>query len=204
VGLELNRHVYRLFCSIWFDSWNLSSTLIQWQNTHTSHNCEFLINIGLLNCSPDGLVRYPCDSKAWKRVHERFPSFAAERRNVQNQVVLYDYSHFLRSWWPLVIFSWLRSTQFFLVAVNTVPGLSCVLEANAMTTNHIWCNQTSAQHTCVKQFMPRTCCDLLCSHEIWWRGSLQSISVTCNMKLSWNSFGSKMQLDCMSMKDLSH
>jgi hypothetical protein len=29
VGLELNRHVYRLFCSIWFDSWSLSSTLIQ-------------------------------------------------------------------------------------------------------------------------------------------------------------------------------
>ncbi len=39
------------------------------------------------------------------------------------------------------------------MAVNTVPGLSFVLAANAMTKNHIWCNQTSAQHACVLQFM---------------------------------------------------
>jgi hypothetical protein len=34
------------------------------------------------NNSLDGLVKHPCDSKAWKRVHENFPTFALDPRNV--------------------------------------------------------------------------------------------------------------------------
>ncbi len=33
------------------------------------------------NISLDGLVRHPCDSKAWKLVHAKFPNFASNPRN---------------------------------------------------------------------------------------------------------------------------
>jgi hypothetical protein len=34
------------------------------------------------NHSSDGLVRHPCDSKAWNHVHFIFPNFAQELQNV--------------------------------------------------------------------------------------------------------------------------
>ncbi len=35
------------------------------------------------NNSLDGLMRHPCDSKAWKRIHQKFPNFAANPHKVQ-------------------------------------------------------------------------------------------------------------------------
>jgi hypothetical protein len=34
------------------------------------------------NSSLDGLVRLPCDSKAWKHVHGKYPTFVTNPRNV--------------------------------------------------------------------------------------------------------------------------
>lgn len=34
------------------------------------------------NSSLDGLVRFPCDSKAWKHVHGNYPTFVVDLRNV--------------------------------------------------------------------------------------------------------------------------
>ncbi len=34
------------------------------------------------NCSLDGMIKHPCDSKVWKHVHDLYHSFAAEPRNV--------------------------------------------------------------------------------------------------------------------------
>jgi hypothetical protein len=32
--------------------------------------------------SPNRLMRHPCDSKAWKHVHEKFPTLKSNPRNV--------------------------------------------------------------------------------------------------------------------------
>jgi hypothetical protein len=34
------------------------------------------------NSSLDDLVRFPCDSKAWKHVHGKYPTFVVDPRNV--------------------------------------------------------------------------------------------------------------------------
>jgi hypothetical protein len=34
------------------------------------------------NNSLDGLMSHPCDSKAWKHIHQKFPNFATNPRNV--------------------------------------------------------------------------------------------------------------------------
>jgi hypothetical protein len=34
------------------------------------------------NNSPNGLIRHPCDSKAWKHINERFLAFVLDVRNV--------------------------------------------------------------------------------------------------------------------------
>jgi hypothetical protein len=72
------------------------------------------------NSSLDGLVRHPCDSKAWKHVHEKFPTFALNPRNVHLALAIDGVNPFklTRSMWS----TWL----IMLLNYNFPPWLTTI------------------------------------------------------------------------------
>jgi hypothetical protein len=63
------------------------------------------------NNSLDGLVRHPCDSKAWKHVHAKFPTLGSYPKNVHlalssNGVNLYKLTCSTWSTWPVMLLNY--------------------------------------------------------------------------------------------------
>lgn len=63
------------------------------------------------NSNLDGVVRHPCDSKAWKHVHEKFPTFALDPRNVHltlaaNGVNPFKLTYSMWSTWPIMLLNY--------------------------------------------------------------------------------------------------
>jgi hypothetical protein len=76
------------------------------------------------NTSSDGLVRHPCDSKAWKHVHENIDfSFGQDDRNIHLGMAADGVNPFKlqrTSWstWPVMLLNynippWLTTKNFF-------------------------------------------------------------------------------------------
>jgi len=76
------------------------------------------------NNSLDGLVRLPCESKAWKHVHGKYPTFVVDPRNVHvalstNGVNPFKLTHSTWSTWPVMLLNyniplWLTIKRFLL------------------------------------------------------------------------------------------
>jgi hypothetical protein len=76
------------------------------------------------NNSPYGLVRFPCDSKAWKHVHGKYPTFVADPRNVHLTLSVDGVNPFkltCSTWstWPVMLLNyniplWLTTKRFLL------------------------------------------------------------------------------------------
>jgi hypothetical protein len=77
------------------------------------------------NSSSNGLVKHPCDSKAWKNVHEKFPTFALDPRNVHLALAANGVNPFkptCSKWstWPIMLLNynllpWLTTNFFFIL-----------------------------------------------------------------------------------------
>jgi hypothetical protein len=75
------------------------------------------------NNSLDGLVKHPCDSKAWKHVHAKIPTFGSNPINVHlalfaNGVNPYKLTHSNWSTWSISLLNynispWLTTKKFF-------------------------------------------------------------------------------------------
>jgi hypothetical protein len=91
------------------------------------------------NCSLDGLVCHPCDSKAWNHVHSMWPNFAQKPRNVHLGLVADDVNPFklhrlVWSTWPMLLLNynlppWL-TTIFFIMLVLLMPVKLSLMSAN--------------------------------------------------------------------------
>ena len=84
------------------------------------------------NTSTDGLVRHPCDSKAWKHVHENIdPSFSQEDRNIHLGLAADGVNPFKlqrANWstWPVMLLNynippWLTTKKFFIMLALLIP-----------------------------------------------------------------------------------
>ena len=89
------------------------------------------------NTSTDGLVRHPCDSKAWKHVHENIdPSFSQEDRNIHLGLAADGVNPFKlqrANWstWPVMLLNynippWLTTKKFFIMLALLIPGKQSV------------------------------------------------------------------------------
>ena len=89
------------------------------------------------NTSTDGLVRHPCDSKAWKHVHENVDSsFGQEDRNIHLGMAADGVNPFKlqrTSWstWPVMLLNynippWLTTKKFFIMLALLIPGKQSV------------------------------------------------------------------------------
>lgn len=85
----------------------------------------------------DGLVRHPCDSKAWKHFEENVdPSFARDPRNVHFALAadgVNPYKQNRTSWstWPVLLLNynlppWLSTKKFFILLALLIPGRESV------------------------------------------------------------------------------
>jgi hypothetical protein len=85
----------------------------------------------------DGLVRHPCDSKAWKHFHENVdPSFANDSRNAHFALAADGVNPFKQnrsSWstWPVLLLNynlppWLSTKKFFILLALLIPGRESV------------------------------------------------------------------------------
>ena len=89
------------------------------------------------NRSTDGMVRHPCDSKAWNHVHENVdPTFGEEPRNVHMGLATDGVNPFKlqqSTWstWPVMLLNynippWLTTKKFFVMLVLLIPGKQSV------------------------------------------------------------------------------
>ena len=89
------------------------------------------------NGSTDGMVRHPCDSKAWHHVHENVdPTFGNDPRNVHMGLAADGVNPFKlqrSSWstWPVMLLNynlppWLTTKKFFIMLVLLIPGKQSV------------------------------------------------------------------------------
>lgn len=101
------------------------------------------------NNSWNGFVKHPCDAKAWKHIHEKFPTLASDARNVHlafatNGVNPYKLNHSMWSTWPIIllnhnIFPWLATFFFFCDAciihfgekISVIKELWCILATSS-------------------------------------------------------------------------
>ncbi len=77
------------------------------------------------NCSLDGMVKHPCDFKVWKHVHDLYPSFAIEPKNVHLALLVDGVNPFklscsIWSTWPLLLLNynippWLTTKKKFIL-----------------------------------------------------------------------------------------
>ena len=85
----------------------------------------------------DGLVRHPCDSKAWQHFHENVdPSFATDARNAHFALAadgVNPYKQNRSSWsiWPVLLLNynllpWLTTKKFFVMLALLIPGKESV------------------------------------------------------------------------------
>jgi hypothetical protein len=85
----------------------------------------------------DGLVRHPCDSKAWKHFHKNVdPTFGQDARNVHFVLAVDGVNPFKQtrstwSTWPVVLLNynllpWLSTKKFFLMLCLLIPGKQSV------------------------------------------------------------------------------
>jgi hypothetical protein len=85
----------------------------------------------------DGLVRHPCDSKAWQHFEENVdPSFANDPRNVHFALAadgVNPYKQNRTSWstWPVLLLNynlppWLSTKKFFIMLALLIPGRESV------------------------------------------------------------------------------
>ncbi len=92
------------------------------------------------NNSLDGLVKHPCDSKAWKHINERFPRFALDVRNVHlglivNGVNPYKLKCSTWSTWPIMLLNynippWLTTNKFFVILALLIPRKQSITSNN--------------------------------------------------------------------------
>ena len=89
------------------------------------------------NKSTDGLVRHPCDSKAWRHVHEVVDcSFGNDDRNIHLGLAADGVNPFKLqrcSWstWPVMLLNynippWLSTKKFFIMLALLIPGKQSV------------------------------------------------------------------------------
>ena len=89
------------------------------------------------NKSTDGMVRHPCDSKAWRHVHENVdPTFGLDSRNVHlglaaDGVNPFKLQRSTWSTWPVMLLNynippWLTTKKFFIMLVLLIPGKQSV------------------------------------------------------------------------------
>lgn len=82
--------------------------------------------------NPDGIMRHPANSKAWKFFDEKYPSFASEPRNVRLGLASDGFSpfrngHIAHSTWPVVLIPynlppWLCMKQHSFILSMLIPG----------------------------------------------------------------------------------
>ena len=86
----------------------------------------------------DGLVRHPCDSKAWQHFHSNvYPSFNIDPRNAHFTLAADGVNPFKQnrsSWstWPVLLLNynlppWLSTKKFFLLLALLIPGRESVM-----------------------------------------------------------------------------
>ena len=107
--------------------WSLViSKLMVWHDENRS-NCE----------GRDGLIRHPCDSKAWQHFHKNVdPSFARDARNAHFALAadgVNPYKQSRSSWstWPVLLLNynlppWLTTKKFFVMLALLIPGKESV------------------------------------------------------------------------------
>jgi hypothetical protein len=89
------------------------------------------------NRSSDGMVRHPCDSKAWNHVHENVDAtFGQEPRNVHiglaaDGVNPFKLNRSTWSTWPVILLNynippWLTTKNFFIMLALLIPGKQSV------------------------------------------------------------------------------
>jgi len=81
--------------------------------------------------SPNGLVKHKCDSKFWKHVHEKFPNFVSDPRNVHLALTIDGVNPFKlqrTTWstWPVMLLNynippWLTTKKFFILLALPIP-----------------------------------------------------------------------------------
>ena len=85
----------------------------------------------------DGLVRHPCDSKAWRHFHDNVdPSFGNDSLNVHFALAADGINPFKQnrtSWstWPVLLLNynlppWLSTKKFFVLMALLIPGLQSI------------------------------------------------------------------------------
>jgi hypothetical protein len=85
------------------------------------------------NTSTGGLIRHPCDSKAWKHVHKNVDSsFGQKDRNIHLGMAADGVNPFnlqRTSWstWPVMLLNynippWLITKKFFIMSALLIPG----------------------------------------------------------------------------------
>lgn len=98
-----------------------------------------LMSWHLKNISQDGLVKHLCDFKAWKHIHEKYPTFVAESKNVHLGLVVDGVNPFklIRSNWStwLVMLNynlppWLTTNKFFIMLGLLIPGKEFMIGEN--------------------------------------------------------------------------
>jgi hypothetical protein len=85
------------------------------------------------NCSLDGMVRHPCDSKVWKHVHDLYLNLATKPRNVHltllvDGVNLFKLSCSIWCAWPILLLNYNippmvnNKKKFFILLSKLIPG----------------------------------------------------------------------------------
>ncbi|XP_019434448.1 PREDICTED: uncharacterized protein LOC109341097 [Lupinus angustifolius] len=82
--------------------------------------------------NPDGLVRHPRDSKAWKEFDKMYPDFALDSRNIRLALATDDFNPFgtlssKNSIWPVMLYAynyspWYCMKQTSLIMSMIIPG----------------------------------------------------------------------------------
>ncbi len=92
------------------------------------------------NNSPDGFVRHPCDSKAWKHINERFSTLVLDARHVHlglatNVVNPYKLNHSTWSTWLVMLLNYnippcLTTKNFFVMFTLLIPRKESITSDN--------------------------------------------------------------------------
>ncbi len=77
-------------------------------------------------------MKHLCDSKAWKHIHEKYPTFAIEPRNVHLGFAANGVNPFKLTWsnrftWPMMLLNynlppWLTTNKFFIMFALLILG----------------------------------------------------------------------------------
>jgi hypothetical protein len=108
----------------------------RFQRMYRSPTLSQLILWHSQNYSLDGMVRHPCDSKVWKHVHDLYPNFVVEPRNVHLTLLIDGVNPFKLScsiWspWPILLLNynippWLTTKKFFILRSLLILGKKSV------------------------------------------------------------------------------